>query len=84
MQVGLLITAVIYDHDGNKAIFAMEGAISTLLDSLLLHCREHIRKVDCRLAVIASVGIALSSLLLFTPNQELFYGRRHFILWFNN
>ena len=79
VQVGLLISAVIYDHDGNKAIFAMEGAIITLLDSFLLHCHEKIREGGCRLSVIASVSNALSSLLLFKPNHELFYGRRHFI-----
>lgn len=73
-----LTSALVFDHTGNKAMFAAGGVLVALLDRLLSCCAsDQERAAECA----DSIGLAAASLLLFASNHELFYGTFLVILW---
>jgi hypothetical protein len=71
-QSGHLIAALVFDHNGNKALFPARGALRILLEKI----SSLVTEGDMCPAVSASVTslcLATASLLLFPPNHEIFY-----------
>jgi hypothetical protein len=78
-QAALLVGALVFDNVSNKALFPGKGALGVLVGRLLLCC--DLPDEDISVSCVRSLSLALSSILLFQPNHELFYGkissRRH-------
>ena len=68
---GSLTSALAFDHTGNKAMFGSGGVLVALLDRLLACCASNKENAA---ESVDSISLAAASLLLFTPNHELFYG----------
>ena len=76
-QASTLLSALIFEHEGNKALLPARGALQVLLDRITLQATQLNANTTVEsqadAACIASMSLTLASLLLFKPNHEIFY-----------